>query len=261
MTAALAPAFGWIADHCNTAGDAHAHPHICGHHESAWPAVPVLLLAAFSSARAAITSWRLLYLAAFALSTQRKLLREADPKSPGGLHVLPLEAPQAFVLGTIRPRVFVTRGLLTADNEQHLESVLAHERAHLARADALRRLLASIASPFQLPGIARGIERQLARAHEMAADEDAARSVGSRASVARALLHLARVKTNSLQPALAFGGSDVEVRVRALLASPHRNHGPSAKSILVTGATGLAAIALGAETVHHGLEVMLGLLG
>src|SRR5690606_13669671 len=181
-------------------------------------------------------------------------LGEAEAMTTRGLYLLPIETPQAFVLGALKPRVFVTRGLFKPENEQHRASVIAHEQAHLARADTLRRLLAAAASRFQLPGVARAMERRLSRAHEMAADEEAARVVGRRVCVARALLHLARAAAQSPRQAITVEGSDVDVRVRALLSAPTNNHHPGARALLFSGAPGLGAIAAAAEAIHRGLE-------
>ena len=43
MTAALAPSFGWIVDHCASSPDSHAHPHLCAaHHVANLPAISSL---------------------------------------------------------------------------------------------------------------------------------------------------------------------------------------------------------------------------
>lgn len=260
MAAALAPSFGWIADHCAAAGASHGHPHICVHHQSVLPALPIIAVAGLLLVRCIAVAGRLLLLRRSVVRTRRMLMREAQATIPGA-HVLPLEAPQAFVLGVLRPAMFVTRGLLAAAHRDHMDTVLAHERAHLHRGDPARRLIASVAFAFHLPGIATAIERRLARAHEMAADEDAAAAVGSRARVARALVHLSRASTRVPAPALAFAGSDVELRVRSLLDAHPRGTGPGPHSLLAVASMAAVAIAVGADAVHHGLEVTLGLLG
>jgi Zn-dependent protease with chaperone function len=270
ITAALAPAFGWVADHCHAGGHQHAHPHICGHHETGLPALSILLLAGalalrtlVSAARTAkllTSSWRVLELAG--ASSERDDLH--------AVCILPLAQPQAFVMGVFRPRIFVTRGLL-ALGPAYTNAVLAHERAHLRRADGLRRLVATLASTLHLPGVARSLERRLAHTQEMAADEEAATELGSRTALADALVAISRKNLGAARggtPAMAtaftgsnLAGSNVEARVQALLATPSDIDDPSPRKLLLTLAAGLVVVAWSADAIHHGVEIALGLVG
>lgn len=260
MTAALAPAFGWIADHCLPGGDPHAHPHICAHHVGGWPALPLLAIAAAFGARVA-GSLCALARTLLVHAAARRGLDEATRTQHGRTRVLPLQAPQAFVLGVLRPTLYVTRGLLSAAHVQHLDAVLAHERAHLRRADPLRMLIANAALAFHLPGIAAALRARLLRAQEMAADVEAAAAVGSRTRVAQALVELARAQHALPGLALAFGACNVEARVRRLLDErPHRD-APSGSSLLLGVACALAVLASQADAVHHAVERMLGAFG
>ena len=153
----------------------------------------------------------------------------------------------------------VTQGLLSSHRE-HFDAVLAHERAHLRRRDPLRKLVAFLALPFHLPGIAAWLERHLGRAHEMAADAEAAVSCGPE-NVANALVQLARASRKAPAFALAFGSSDVEARVTTLLDSRPRQDRPKASTLLVIALTGMLVVGLGADAVHHGVEILLGILG
>src|SRR5215510_12318176 len=65
------------------------------------------------------------------------VLPGASPKAFMGCQVLPVEEPQAYVLGLLKPRVYVSQGLLEQTNEDDLAPVLAHERAHATRRDPL----------------------------------------------------------------------------------------------------------------------------
>jgi hypothetical protein len=284
MTAALAPTFGWIADHCLRAIELHTHPHICAaHHVATEPALPLLILAGLLLARLVLTGLRLAWQGKRALAARRALERIASIELPGhapgqtpgqipgqipgqtpGLRVLPFDEPQAFVLGLWRPRLYVTAGLLSAAHREHLEPVLAHERAHLRRCDSLRLLVSSLALAFHLPGIAGRLERRLARAHELAADAEAAVEVQSPERVARALVQLARVQrrtpASALAGALAFGGAEVEARVTSLLDPRPRRDRPQPRTIALAAVIACVLLGAGADLVHHGVEMLLGVL-
>ena len=103
----------------------------------------------------------------------------------------------------------------------NLAAVLAHERAHITRRDAPWRLVAQLAYSFHLPIVARHLDSALARAHEMAADEEAAQRVGSRSRVAEALVHMARSAAQG--PLFAQHGWAPRRETPPSEASPHRS--------------------------------------
>jgi Zn-dependent protease with chaperone function len=179
------------------------------------------------------------------------VLSGASSKALMGCLVLPVEAPQAYVLGILKPRVYVSQGLLEQTNEDDLAPVLAHERAHAARRDPLRRLIASAGLVLHLPGIAHLLNRLLTRTQEMAADADAARTVGDRVRVAEALGRFARLQGPVRAAAMEFGSGDLEARVRELL-DPHQCRGLSAVALV----GGSAAVCLLALFAAHGLHYL-----
>jgi beta-lactamase regulating signal transducer with metallopeptidase domain len=268
MTTALSPTFGWIADHCLRAFELHTHPHICAaHHVATEPALPLMILAALLLGRLVLTVLRLAWQGKRAAAARRALERIASTEAPGEapgdtrrLRVLPFDEPQAFVLGLWRPLLFVTRGLVSGAHREHLEPVLAHERAHLRRRDSLRRLVSSLALAFHLPGVAGRLERQLVRAHELAADAEAAAAVQSPERVAHALVQLTRVRRRAPASALAFDGADVEARVTSLLDPRPRHDQPQARTIGLVAVIACVLLGAGADLVHHGVEILLGLL-
>jgi len=165
--------------------------------------------------------------------------------------VLPVEEPQAYVLGILKPRVYVSQGLLEQTNEDDLAPVLAHERAHVTRRDPLRRLIASAGLVLHLPGIAHLLNRLLTRTQEMAADAEAARTVGDRARVAEALVRFARLRGPVRAAAMEFGSGDLEARVRELL-DPRQRRGLS--TVALAGCS--AALCLLALFAAHGLHYL-----
>ncbi len=256
LVAVLGPATGLVVDHCPLGGMFHSHAHLCASHPLAElpPASLVLgLAAAVLVARVALALARL----AWNVARGAGIRRAIDPcasSSSLGVRVLPWDAPNAFVLGVLAPSIYVTRGLLEGRHVAHSEAVLAHERSHVRRRDALRRALAGVALAFHLPGVARGFERALATAHEMAADADAAVAVGSGERVARALVDLARSAHASPSPALAFGATELEARVRALLDDRERLEWPTPGVLAAVSLVAGALLVARAAPIHHGLE-------
>ncbi len=255
LTAALAPSFGWISDHCY-GSDPHAHAHICGHHVAAWPSLFLIGIASLVTARAAWFVASHVYALVRAAFVRRALDAASREAPETGARVLPFAEPQAFVLGLFRPRLYVTEGLARSE---HLGAVLAHERAHVARHDPLRRFVAGLGLAFHLPGVARTLGAALARTQEMAADDHAARSLASRVRVARALVALARARAPAT--ALAFSGSDVPTRVAALMDDRPRSDRPTPVAFAVVALAAIVGAASSAELIHHGVEMLLGVFG
>lgn len=100
--------------------------------------------------------------------------------------VLPEEKPYAYALpGGRRDRVVVTTALLHGLSSPERRALFAHERAHLTAGHhryLLAVRLAALANPFLRP-----LRTTVVYTTERWADEDAARSVGSRTVVARAI--------------------------------------------------------------------------
>jgi len=260
MLAAFSPSFGWIPDHCEVIGDPHSHPHICVHHAGGWPAVPLIAVGLAFFARVALTLLRALGMWWSARSASRSLLHAACGTTDFGAVVLPTDLPQAFVLGFLRPRMFITRGLLAPEAVEHLPAIRAHERAHIDHADALYRLFAHGALAFHLPLVATLIDGLLGRAQELAADQAAADAVGSREDVATALVFMAKSQVGVPRAAHSFGAGEVEARVHALLGDEPRGDRPRTMLLISVSLVLTIMTALGADSVHHGLEVLLGVL-
>jgi Zn-dependent protease with chaperone function len=96
-------------------------------------------------------------------------------------------AAAAFCAGLLRPRVFVTRGMVAALAAEELDAVLVHEAEHARRRDPLRRLAGRAAAEVLvwLPLVGWWTGRRLEEA-ELAADRAAIDRVG-RSPLARAL--------------------------------------------------------------------------
>jgi Zn-dependent protease with chaperone function len=88
-------------------------------------------------------------------------------------------AASAFCAGLLRPRVFVTSGMVAALTAEELDAVLVHEAEHARRRDPLRRLAARAAADvlFWLPLVGWWTRHRLEDA-ELAADRAAIDRVG-----------------------------------------------------------------------------------
>jgi beta-lactamase regulating signal transducer with metallopeptidase domain len=143
-----------------------------------------------------------------------------------GIPMFRIEAAQPVLalVGILRPRLILTRGLIDALTAEELAASLAHEIGHHHARDNLQRL-AMIGAPDVLrwlPG-ARHLERQWAAAAEHRADAAAADANGRSARLA---LASALVKVARRMPAPApltepistlVGGGEIASRVRWLI--------------------------------------------
>jgi beta-lactamase regulating signal transducer with metallopeptidase domain len=188
--------------------------------------------------------------------------RLAEASAPDAV-VLDVDAPLSVAAGWWRPRVMLSRGLLEVLTPAQREAVLAHERAHARRRDALRALVAELASMGHLPCIRRRLRAALRLATERACDEEAARRTGDRLDVAEALLAVERASADSGELAASlpsFGGSDLAARVRRLV-EPAPAPPPPTRRLLPATVAVVTAVIL-AEPLHHVTEhVLAALLG
>jgi Zn-dependent protease with chaperone function len=99
--------------------------------------------------------------------------------------------PVAVVAGVLRPRLLLSESLLAAITPEELGAVAAHERAHVAAHDNLKRLLLRASpDPLALLPAGRRLREAFERAAEEAADAAACAQV-PRLALARALLKVA----------------------------------------------------------------------
>ena len=187
----------------------------------------------------------------------------ALPGSPVPVFAIDEEFPLVALVGILRPRLYVARGVLRRCSAPEMAAIVAHETAHYRRLDNLKRLLLCSCPDFLSFSAAAGeLERAWSEGCDRAADDDAARR-GSRLDLAAALVKVARALE---APAPASGlfaafcrGDDIAARVRRLLREAPRSAGARwadrLPPILLLGA-GLAGFFLG-----RGAEVRLGVYG
>jgi Peptidase family M48 len=190
-------------------------------------AYTVTTLAAIAIAAAVAAGVRGLRAWRRAARRARVWMRNARPLVlPGaGLPAFELDtdAPLLVLVGVLRPRLLVTRGLIAALTPEELGACVAHELAHSHGRDNLKRLaMQSLPDVLRLADAARALEQRWVASSEHRADRLAsANDPGVRCALASALLKVARLTpaaTPLNEPICALvGGGDLASRVRRLL--------------------------------------------
>lgn len=249
-------------DHCPAHGDGHAH--LCFIH------LPpegihggLLLLLVFVASYAGLRSLFAAARISRALRVVSALVKTGEPRPELGVTLVESSQPVCFAAGIVRPRVLLSRGLFEALSPEERAVVLAHERAHVRRRDALVGAVVRALAVVHLPWVGRWLVRELEVAAEQACDEAAARCVADRVSVAATILTVERVARHAgtwdLAPiAAAFGARAVERRVEALLDEPVPP--PRLRWLNVTSAAALGSSLVLADELHHLTESVLSII-
>ena len=216
--------------------------------------VAFVLLGTFLVARLILMLFRVGRAIRTSVATASHLSEVATP-GPSDTLVLPSDRPEAFVLGVVKPKLFVSRGLLSMPAET-VNAVLAHERAHIRRLDPLRHLLVLVACIFHLPGVAKRLQQRTQQTQELSADAHAAAVLGDPTSVAEALVRCTRFHSRHSAPHLAFGGGDIEERVRTLLAGQRTMDHPRPWLVALLGVASVFLAVRYAGPAHHVVEIL-----
>jgi beta-lactamase regulating signal transducer with metallopeptidase domain len=138
-----------------------------------------------------------------------------------------------LVIGALKPLVLVPTGLLSGLSPAQLESILAHELAHVRRHDYLVNLLQGVVETllFYHPAVW-WVSRRVRIEREHCCDDEAVRVTGDRAAYVRALAAVAEsantwrpVAAGQLAPAAA--GGSLLGRVRRVMGLPDADAGRS----------------------------------
>jgi bla regulator protein blaR1 len=225
-------------------------------------AIAVLIAAAVRG----FTAWR------SAARRTREWMRTARPLNLPGTAIpafeIAADAPVMALVGVLRPRLLVTRGLIDALTPEELATSVAHEIGHSDGRDNLKRLIMR-ATPDVFPSgrAARALEQLWAasaehRADHLASGHDASR----RCALASALVKVARLRPSSTPMAepisTLIGGGDLASRVRNLLdgsrvESPRRTSPLTAVAVVVAAAASYVPLLL---VVHFATEVLVHVL-
>lgn len=195
------------------------------------------------------------------------MLHRAQPQPMSGsdlpLFRLSTERPLCFTVGMLRPRIYISTGLLERLSSQDQQVVMAHEAAHIHRHDGwMSALLTAFYTLLPLPG-GHLLLREWERAAERACDAQAAESLGDPCAVATVLVGVARLVTPDAVPGAAHftaSGEDIEGRVRALLALPASGRSQrQQRPLLITTVIALHLLAvLAAQTwIRHVAEFLV----
>lgn len=235
----------------------------------------ILALAALAIAGGAIhrgvRSWRRV------ARRSERWMRSAQPLAlDAGKAALPAfaidaEQPMIALVGIVRPRLLVTRGLLKILTPAELAASVAHELCHQRALDNLKRLAMSVAPDvLSLFGAAAAIERKWASAAEHIADRRAGRDGAAvRCALASALVKVARLMPEhppAAEPVSTLvGGGEITSRVQALLSDREPSGGRSHLRLLggaaVIGILAFVAVyPLLLRIVHIATETLVHLL-
>jgi Zn-dependent protease with chaperone function len=144
------------------------------------------------------------------------------PETSMPVFAIDTDAPAMALVGVVRPRLLITRGVLDALTEEELRASVAHEIGHHRSWDNLKRLIMCAAPDMLMAtSAARAIERQWASASEHLADSQACESGRARCALASALVKVARLTpatTPMSEPiSTLIDGGEIASRVRRLL--------------------------------------------
>ena len=167
------------------------------------------------------------------------------PGNPTETWIVDGTAPLLALGGIVRPRLVISRGMVTALSPEQLAAALRHERAHRSAHDNLKRLCI-----FSMPGIlplaagTRTLESGWRKFAEWAADDRAVAGSERRScALAAALVRVARIAADPPQLSLAsslLGDTDqLAARVDRLLRAAPPGTRIAGRSTLALGAARL----------------------
>ena len=173
--------------------------------------------------------------------------------------VLESQIPSAFAAGLLRPKCYVTTGLIERVCETELDIIIDHERAHIRHKDTQKKLLfALLASLYPRP-LARRLNQLFSLASELLADARVSQSYCN-FDIAQTLVSAAKIQRflpGNVYPALVnyFIADDVEYRVRALVDPQRLRSFPWTHCLLFVVLTTILS-SIGVDSLHHLIEAV-----
>ncbi len=156
------------------------------------------------------------------------------------------------VLGYFRPAILLPVCVLTGLPAGQLESILAHELAHIRRHDYLVNLLQTVVETlfFYHPAVW-WLSRQVRNERENCCDDVAMAAVGSRADYGRALLAIEELRAAPTALSLAARGGSLLARIRRIAGcepAPSVVGGGSVMGVVLVSIAIVGAIVWGTAT-------------
>jgi len=207
----------------------------------------------------------LLLKAVFRLITnarQLKLLYQLAEENERGFYQLEAEKITAFTAGIIKPRCYITNGLLQQLSAQELTIVQLHESAHAKSFDPLKKWLFQLLTSFYPVSVSRQMNICMTLVMEQSADARVARVVKDKSLIAETLLKVKKLASastgnNVLAPvACHYAMDNVEERINYLINRQKETIFPLLPVVLAI--TTLAAFCgFSADAFHHVIEFTL----
>ncbi len=149
-------------------------------------------------------------------------------------------------IGIVRPVILVPAGIATGMPSDQLDSLLAHELAHIRRADSLVNLVQALVETllFYHPAVW-WVSGRVRTERENACDDLAVEATGNAVAYARALLELAERRRAVPLLAVAASGGHLWNRIQRLV-DPARPEASASPRWLAGGLVLTAVLALGA---------------
>lgn len=233
----------------------HCHPgHGCGPHAPVLGSASLYLPAwALGLGLGALLALAVLLLGWISRGHRKTLAWMVSGRDPRGFGVLDTQLPVAVTAGMVSPGVYLSQGLIEKVSSEQLAVILAHEQAHVARRDNLRRALAA----FLLPTAGRKgerLRRDLRVAAEESADQVCAHRIGNAHKVADTLLKVERLGQRAVHVnGCGFTDADLVQRVATLLRPPRYSRLEAFWSAALALLAGLHVL-LTTRLVHYLIE-------
>ena len=186
--------------------------------------------------------------------------RPAPDVAPGlPAFVIDEAFPTVAVIGCVRPTLFVSQRVFDECTPDEIAAMVAHERAHIAARDNVKRLLLRGCPALPLMG---WLQPAWNSAAEESADARAsANDADRRFDLAHALIRLARLAPAADLPAgvsAFYHGGSIETRVRLLLDPPVLSRPGYDRLVAALGTAALAlTFVILAPAIHAAMETLV----
>ena len=149
------------------------------------------------------------------------------------------------VVGWIRPVVLLPSATLLGLTPEQLETVLAHELAHIRRHDYLVNVLQILVETllFYHPAVW-WMSARIRQERELCCDDLAVSACGDALCYARALTRLERLRVSAPDLAMASTGGPLLYRIQRLIGARTQEYGPSKLPGILALSLGLACFAV-----------------